>query len=34
MITIADLIQYRMRTEALVRRVASARCRPITATFR
>ena len=33
MITIADLIQYRMRTEALVRRVAvGRRCRPITAT--
>ena len=29
--TIADLIQYRSRTESLLRKVARARCRPTTA---
>jgi 3,4-dihydroxy 2-butanone 4-phosphate synthase/GTP cyclohydrolase II len=31
MITVADLIQYRLRTEGLVQRVAPRRCRPSTA---
>ena len=31
MITVADLIRHRRRTEKLVRRVAVAQCRPATA---
>ena len=34
MITVADLIEYRRRTEKLVERVVAVRCRPSTASSR